>query len=250
MPLAYDRPGDATTIVHRWDGGFTWMAHPDEMMQRASHALAVGDDVWLVDPVDAVGLDDVVGELGHVAGVVVLSHAHRRQAERLAKRHEVAVHVPSCIHVDAYPITEFTVPVKSFDDYLGNSGFELVWTADAKFKQEGALYYPQRKTLVVSDILMTGLFAQQNGRLEVFPFYPLFDIPVPTTELGVLDVDRVLVGHGEPVVEQAQEALEDALAEADRGTAMAIARNLPTFSRQVVEQFPDIARTVYSELRN
>lgn len=37
-------------VVDRWDGGVGLMAHPTELMQRTSHALATDDGVVIVDP--------------------------------------------------------------------------------------------------------------------------------------------------------------------------------------------------------
>lgn len=244
MPLKYDRPGDEVTVVRRWEGGLTWMAHPDERMQRASHALVVGDsderrssenrpqsgdDVWLIDPLDADGLDAELAGLGTVAGVAVLTNSHGRHADRLADRHDVAVHVPACFAGGSHPVSGFDAPVEFFEAELADTGFELVWEKAGSGWQEGALYHPDRRTLVVADTLMTALFTGEDGRLEVLPFFRFS----PPIELGELAVERVLVGHGEPVFEDAQTALDAALAGAHRGTVGAIVRSLPTFTRQV-----------------
>lgn len=248
MALKHDKPGDEVTVIHRWKDGLTWMAHPDTQMQRASHALVVDDsdehrssgnrtqssaDLWLVDPLDAAGLDEELAALGTVAGVVVLTNSHGRHADRLADRHDVAIHVPACFEE---PDTRFDAPVETFEGELADTGFELVWEKASSGWQEGALYHPDRRTLVVADTLMTALFTGEDGRLEVIPF---FRFSPPQTELGELPVERVLVGHGEPVVENAQTALEDALAGAHRGTVRAIVGSLPTFTRQM-----------YTELRS
>lgn len=225
MTLRRDRPGDDVTVVERWEGGLTWMAHPDEGMRRASHALVVGDEVWLVDPLDADGLTEELAALGDVAGVVVLTDSHGRHADRLADRHDVSVHVPGCF--DA-PERAFDAPVEPFEDALAATGFELVWEKDGSGWKEGALYHPDRRTLVVPDTLMTCLFSSAEGRLELFP---LFRWSPPRAALGSLDVDRVLVGHGEPVVENAQDALESAFAVSRRQVPSAVARSIPTFVR-------------------
>ena len=72
--------------VTEWNGGFSWIAHPEEDAERASHALATDDGVWVVDPVDAAGLDEALGGLGDVAGVVVLQDRHTRRGGRGATR--------------------------------------------------------------------------------------------------------------------------------------------------------------------
>lgn len=236
MPLKSNDRADETTVVGRWDDGFTWMAHPETRMRRASHAIAVDGEVWLFDPLDAEGLDSALDELGRVAGVVVLTNSHGRHANRLATRHDVTVHVPSCFDRTAHPVNSFEAAVASFDDELIDTGFELVWEKDGRGWKEGALYHPDRRTLVVPDALMTALFTGREGRLEVLPF---FRFSPPRDELGELPVERVLVGHGEPVLEDAQAALASALDGAGGRAPTAIARSLPTLARQV-----------YTELRS
>ena len=54
---ATPRSGESVDIVDAFDGGFGWQAQPEESLQRASHALATDDGLWLLDPVDAPGLD-------------------------------------------------------------------------------------------------------------------------------------------------------------------------------------------------
>jgi len=62
----------------------------------------------------------------------------------------------------------------------------------------------------------------------VTPYVRLFP---PGAALCGLDVDRVLVGHGEPVLDDAGRALTAALARARRGTSRAILPRLPYLVR-------------------
>lgn len=229
MTLKHDEPGREGAVIHRWERGLTWMAHPDERMRRASHALAIDDEVWLVDPLDAERLDEELATLGTVTGVVVLTNSHGRHADRLARHHDVAIHVPASFDEDAEPVRSFDAPVEFFEEELADTGFELVWEKDGRGWKEGALYHAGRRTLVVPDALVTALFTKEEGRLEVLPF---FRLSPPCDSLGGLTVDRILVGHGEPVVENAQGALDEALSGARRGAIPAIiARGVPTFAR-------------------
>ncbi|MEF8825408.1 MAG: hypothetical protein V5A27_03570 [Halapricum sp.] len=229
MALKHDTPGEEVAVVHRWEHGLTWMAHPDERMRRASHALTVDGEMWLVDPLDADDLDEELSALGTVAGVVVLTNSHGRHADRLAQRHDVTIHVPACFDEDAHPVSGFDAPVELFDEELADTGFELVWEKAGRGWKEGALYHPDRATLVVPDTLVTALFTKQEGQLEVIPF---FRLSPPRDSLGELTVERILVGHGDPVVENAQVALDEALAGARRGAIPAIVtRGVPTFAR-------------------
>lgn len=238
-PLKNRGPGDEVTVVYRWENGMTWMAHREPQMQRASHALLDDDDIWLVDPLDAGGLDEELDALGTVAGIVVLDSQHGRHADRLAVRHDVAIHVPTCLPEDTHAVSDFDTPVEFFDDELADTGFELVWERVSEpIWYEGVLYHPERRTLVIPDTLMTAHLTVQIGRLEVVPFWRFW----PPTDLADLNVERILVGHGDPVTDNAQTALEEAVAGAHGSATGALMRALLRFSLK----FP---RFVYLEHR-
>jgi len=69
MELKADGDADLHEI-DRFDRGVGWIAYPGEAMERASHAIAVPneesetDDVWVFDPVDAPGVDDLLADPG------------------------------------------------------------------------------------------------------------------------------------------------------------------------------------------
>ncbi|MDY7082469.1 MAG: hypothetical protein SXQ77_08725, partial [Halobacteria archaeon] len=96
MPV-YDR-SEPTEYeeIDRWETGngsvkgVGWIAHPDEDGRRASHAV-LGDydgndnddeaGVWLIDPIDAPGVDDLIGEFDEsIEGIAVLSSWHTRDS--------------------------------------------------------------------------------------------------------------------------------------------------------------------------
>lgn len=231
MSLKDDNPGERVNVIKRWEGGLTWMAHPDAQMQRASHALTVDGDVWLFDPLDANGLDAELDPLGTIAGIVLLSSRHRRHANRLAQRHGISIHVPEFFEVD------FDAPVERFTDDLDETGFEVLWRVDSAF-QEGVLFHPERKTLLVGDSLMTNsLLCGTEGRLELA--LPLLRLRPPQVELDALDVERVLLSHGKPVFEEPQVGLEQALAMEHRGRYAAILQNVPTYARILYRSWRD-----------
>lgn len=218
-------PGDAPD-VRRWDGGLTWLAHPDERMCRASHALAVDGDVWVVEPVDAGGLDDLLADLGTVAGVVVLASYHRRDAPAVATRHDVPVFVPEPL---ADLADAMDAPVETFEGTLPGTGYRTIPLLDGLPWTEVALHEPASGTLVATELLVTSEVLTAAGeRLAVTPYVRLAPPRAPLEGLGV---DRVLVGHGAPVLDGADEALAAALANARLGALPAIARNLPYLLR-------------------
>ncbi len=198
------RSGDWREI-DRWEGGVGWIAHPDEKMQRASHAFEVDGDVWVIDPVDAEGIDDLLADYGEVAGVAVLLDRHTRDADAVANRHDVSVHVPRWMtgveeKVDA--------PVERFGVELADTGYEAIQILDTPFWQEAALHDGDAGVLVVPEAVGTAPFFRTGGeRIGVHPMLRLF----PPKRLGRLSPDRVLVGHGAGVHEDATDALRDAL---------------------------------------
>jgi len=206
--------------IDRFDDGVGWIAHPEEKMRRASHALRVpagkaateqasgeaassddGDgDVWVVDPVDADGVDELFEEYGDVAGVVVLMDRHSRDAAAVAERHDVPIHVPSFVDpgVDAR-----TLPLTN---ELAGTGFEVIRVVNVPGWSEAALY--DGETLVVGDALGTAdYFTAGEERVGV---HPMLRVKPPEDLMG-LRPERVLVGHGEGVMFDATDALRYAL---------------------------------------
>src|SRR4051812_9307783 len=70
--------------------GLTWVM--DEVLTRASHALAHDGRVWLIDPVDDPEALERAAGLGEIAAVVQLFVAHDRDGEAIAKRFGVPLH--------------------------------------------------------------------------------------------------------------------------------------------------------------
>jgi len=192
-------------VIDRFDGGVGWIAYPKEGMQRASHALAVPsedggeDDVWVVDPVDGDGVDDLLDDLGDVRGVVVLMDRHGRDAEAIADRHDVPIFVPSFVDpgMDA--------PTQPLGDTLPGSDFQVVRTVDWPIWDEAALY--DDETLVVGDLVGTvDYFRTDRERVGVHPMLRVS----PPDALRQFTPDRILTGHGEGVLSDATRELEAA----------------------------------------
>lgn len=216
--------------VAEGDDWATWIGSPGEGMARASHALAAGEALgddegcWLVDPLDADGLPAWLEELGGVAGVVVLLDRHTRDADVLASRYDVPVHVPEELSDLA---EELDAPVETFDRELPETGYRRVPVVQRRFWTEAALYHPDRRTLVVPEAVGTPwYFRTSEERLGVHPALRLFP---PRGALGDLRPDRILCGHGEPVVDDAAAALDDALTGARRRTPRLYAKTLRGF---------------------
>ncbi|MFC4245626.1 hypothetical protein ACFOZ7_01170 [Natribaculum luteum] len=207
--------------IDRYESGVGWIAHPEETMQRASHALAVDGEVWVVDPVDVRGLDDLLAEFGDVAGVVVTLDRHKRDAAAIANRHGVSVYLPSFFEGVA---TELDAPIARFGADLADTGIEAHVLKNSRFWQEVALYEPDSETLVVPESVGTAdYFLAGSERLGVHPMLRGFP---PREKLGGFDPERVLVGHGPGVSTDAARALRDALEGSRRRLPQLYAQNL------------------------
>lgn len=213
------------TVIDEWPGGIGWLAYPEEDMQRAGHAFVVDGDVWLVDPVDAAGLDDRLGELGTVAGVVVCIARHERDAVALARHHDVPVYLPEPV-ADSLSLP---VQTRTVADSLPGTGYEVLSIVDNPVVgwQEAALFDREDGTLYVPESLGTSVFfCTGTERLGVHPV--LRPVP-PRRALGGLSPERLLVGHAEGVMDDAEATLQDALSGARRRLPSLYLQNLRLF---------------------
>ncbi len=138
--------------------GFSWIV--EEPMTRTSHALAAAGRVWLVDPVDWPDAIDRATSLGEPAAVLQLLDRHNRDSAAIAER----LGVP---HV--------TTPRE-----LPGTPFAVVEVRRSRRWQEVALWWPERRTLVVAEALGTN------------PFFPARDDRVGVHGLLKLTPPRML----------------------------------------------------------
>ena len=190
--------------VNPWTGGFSWIAYPDERGQRASHALLTAGGVWLVDPVDAEGLDERVSELGAVAGVLVLQDRHTRDAAAVARSHDVPVFVPEWMTLARKKLEPETDSVGS---ELPGTNYTVHRLIDADDWEEAILVNETTNTLVVPETLGTlPSFGEDDTTLGVHP-----SLDEPPRELADWTPDRLLVGHGPSIHGDADQKLRAAL---------------------------------------
>jgi hypothetical protein len=205
MPMKGGSPD--LRVIDRWDDGVGWIAYPDEGMQRASHVIESDGEAWVLDPVDVDGINDLIADVGPVAGVVTCLDRHKRDAAQVARRHDVAVHVPSWFDGVA---KELDAPVERFDHEVGEMTAIRVRNVSAwqevALEAGGTLYVPEAVGTV-------SFFCAPNERLGVHPLLRPFP---PRDALGGLAPERVRVGHGAGVSTDATNALQDALRNARR----------------------------------
>lgn len=208
----YNRvPSIGYRTIDRWEGGVGWLAYPDETGQRVSHAI-VGDSggVWLIDPLDAPGVDDLFTELGDVVGVAILSNYHARDADVFAERHDVPVYLPRWMgRVEE----RIEAPVERYTSALGDSGFHIRKCSPLPGWHEALAYRNSDRTLYVADVLGTAAGATvREERIGVYLLARLF----PPLAVGEYTPERILVGHGTGVFKNAASELADALTGAHR----------------------------------
>lgn len=192
--------------IDRFENGIGWIAHPEEDGWRASHAIRGENGVWVIDPLDAPGVDDLLAELGEVTGVAVLSDYHARDASVIAERHSVSVHVPRWMDRAAARIT---APVERCAWSLGDSGFGIQRFVPFPGWSEALAYRESDQTLYVPETLGTApLYTVGAEQLGV---YFLCRLVPPLSLLTDTSPERILVGHGEGIFENAKTALLDAL---------------------------------------
>jgi hypothetical protein len=159
-------------FVDELDGGFGWIE--DRAMRRASHALTADGEVWVIDPIEAAGVDERIRSLGEPAGVIQLLDRHARDAEAYAGRLGVPLHVvPSAV---------------------AGSPFVFLPVLRRRLWSEVALWWPARRILVCADALGTvPYFCAGDEPAGVHPFLRL----LPPRALRGLGPEHLLVGHGE-----------------------------------------------------
>ena len=200
MPLKQSGAGELT-VIDRFERGVGWIAHPDETMRRASHAVESDGGLWILDPVDAAGLDDLLAEYDEPEGVVVLLDRHKRDAAAVANRHDVAVYVPEWMDGVAGDID---APTRRFGREL--AGFDVGRLVDNPLWQEATLF--DGETLVVPESLGTVEYFRAPG--EDLGVHPMLRV-LPPTDLRGYNPDRLLVGHGEGVFEDVGPAIRRAV---------------------------------------
>ncbi len=199
---ADERP--ALEAVTEWLGGISWIADPDENAQRASHALATDAGVWIVDPVDADGLDERLAALGDVAGVLVAHDRHTRDAAVVARRHDVAVYVPEWASLTREKLATTPEPV---GDTIPGTDWAVHRLIDTEEWEEAVLVDESADTMLVPEALGTlSSFGPEDHGLGVHP--ALDDPPGRLTDWTP---DRILVGHGESVHSEATAKLQAAI---------------------------------------
>ena len=151
--------------------GFSWL--PDEPLERTAHALAAGEGVWLIDPVDVPEALERAAALGPPAGVLQLLDRHNRDCAAIAARLGVP-HLRMPVEVPGSPFV--VVPVLKLPGW-----------------HEVALWWPERRVLVVGELIgTTRIHALGPGAAGMHPMMR----GVAPGALRAFQPEHLLVGHG------------------------------------------------------
>jgi hypothetical protein len=198
--------------LHEHELGLTWVSA--DALARASHALADGGRTWLVDPFDDDAALERAAALGEPAAVVQLFENHNRDCAAIAAR----LGVPHLRTPEAIPDAPFeAIPV------LSRPGW-----------RETALWWPQRRGLVVAEMVGTARhYAIGRGEAGIHPMMRLR----PAGELRAHRPEHLLVGHGPPLHgEAATAALDEAYASSRRDMPRMLAA-APALARATLARF-------------
>ena len=151
--------------------GFSWF--PDEALTRTAHALDTGDGVWVIDPVDVPEAIERAAALGTPAGVIQLLDRHDRDCAAVAARLGVPhLRLPA------------TVP---------GSPFSVVSVLSLPRWRELALWWPERRVLVVAEVIgTTAIHTLGSGLAGIHPMLRA----APPGALRDYAPEHLLVGHG------------------------------------------------------
>lgn len=174
--------------------GFGWME--ERMPFRTAHALADGQDVWLLDPFDGgAEVEERLSGLGKPRGVVQLLDRHDRDCAAFAER---------------LGVPHYRVPMRE----VPGSPFQPVPVVRLRWWREIALWWPERRLLAAADALGTAPYFRAGG--EPLGVHPLLRV-APPRRLAAFEPVHILSGHGAGVHgKEAAEALREALATARR----------------------------------
>jgi hypothetical protein len=177
--------------VEEHELGLTWVV--SEPMERAFHALVDGGRIWLVDPLDGPEIEEAAA-LGEPAAVLQLLDRHNRDCAEIAAR--------------------LGVPHLKVPDAVPGSPFEAIPAVRVPRWRETALWWPERKALVVAEALAAN--PMHTGGEQRVGMH-LFLRPWPPGSLREYRPEHLLLGHGRSVHgPEATGELETAYARARR----------------------------------
>jgi hypothetical protein len=175
-----------TAELERHALGLTWTERRG--MGRTAHALVSDGRVWLVDPFDDQPALEAARGLGTAEGVLQLLDRHNRDCATLAGR--------------------LDVPLMRLPRQTPGTPFEVVPILSLRAWKEVALWWPDRRALVVAEAIGTAPAFAAGRRAGI---HPMLRLTPPRSQLTAHRPELLLVGHGKPVLSAAASAIDEAL---------------------------------------
>jgi hypothetical protein len=187
--------------------------HPGEWgAEVASFAVDAGDAVLLVDPLLPDDDSEVLERLDALspAAILITLPYHARSSERLADRYDIPIHGHQAVGKRLRARSR----LKPLDDLPGGA---RAYPIGKPRRFETPIHLPSHRALAFGDAVVTtpagDLRLWHNDPVDAARTRWYRDVFAPTAApLLDLDLDRILVTHGEPVLRDGHAALAAALA--------------------------------------
>jgi hypothetical protein len=204
------------------DGLWRWTAHHEEWhpgewgSQVACFALDAGDTTLLIDPLlpadDAAVLSRLDALAGQPVAILITIPYHTRSAERLRERYGATIHG----HPAVTKRLRDTAGFRAIEPGGTLPGGARAFTIGKPRRFEMPIHLPSHRALALGDAIVTtpegDLRIWHSGRLDAARVRWYRDVFAPTAApLLELDIERILVTHGEPVLRGGLAALAGAL---------------------------------------
>lgn len=191
--------------INRHECGLTWTETSG--MRRSAHALRAVDAVWLIDPFEDEMALSAAAELGRPAGVIQLLDRHNRDCAKIAQR--------------------FEVPLLKLPQAVAGSPFAPVTVVNRPWWHETALWWAERRALIVAEAVGTVPAFALGRPLGV---HPMLRLTPPRGALTRYSPEQILVGHGPMLPSGGAAAIQQALSAAVTDIPRLV-RELPSIIR-------------------
>jgi hypothetical protein len=204
------------------DGLWRWTAqhrewHPGDWGSRvASFALDAGDATLLIDPLlpedDAAVLAQLDAMAGMPVAILITVPYHTRSAEPLRARYGATIHGHRAVTKRLRDTTGFSAIEPGAELPGGARAFPI----GKPRRHEMPIHLPSHRALALGDAIVTTpqgeLRMWADERVDAARARWYRDVFAPTAApLLELDVERILVTHGEPILHDGHAALAGAL---------------------------------------
>jgi hypothetical protein len=204
------------------EGLWRWTAHHEEWhpgewgSEVACFALDAGDATLLIDPLlpedDAAVLSRLDALAGGPVAILITIPYHTRSAEQLRRRYGATIHGHPAVTKRLRDTTGFT----AIEPGAELPGGARAFTIGKPRRFETPIHLPSHRALALGDAIVTtpegDLRIWHVERVDAARARWYRDVFAPTAApLLELDIDRILVTHGEPILHDGRAALASAL---------------------------------------